>query len=99
MAYVARLKTEYNERIVSALKEEFGYKNVMQVPKLEKIVVSRGVGAAVAAMPFYVRRATVMAGRRRPRAAHRREHVARRPLSHATRTTPSMPLMRRSGNA
>jgi large subunit ribosomal protein L5 len=48
MAYVARLKTEYNERIVSALKEEFGYKNVMQVPKLEKIVVSRGVGAAVA---------------------------------------------------
>jgi large subunit ribosomal protein L5 len=48
MAYVARLKKEYNERIVSALKEEFGYKNVMQVPKLEKIVVSRGVGAAVA---------------------------------------------------
>ncbi len=48
MAYVARLKKEYNERIVSALKEEFGYKNVMQVPRLEKIVVSRGVGAAVA---------------------------------------------------
>ncbi len=48
MAYVSRLKKEYNERIVSALKVEFGYKNVMQVPKLEKIVVSRGVGAAVA---------------------------------------------------
>ncbi|WP_298484213.1 50S ribosomal protein L5 [uncultured Maribacter sp.] len=48
MAYVARLKTEYTERIVGALKEEFGYKNIMQVPKLEKIVVSRGVGAAVA---------------------------------------------------
>ena len=48
MAYVSRLKKEYNERIVSALKEEFGYKNVMQVPKLERIVVSRGVGAAVA---------------------------------------------------
>jgi len=48
MAYVARLKTEYKERIVGALKEEFGYKNIMQVPKLEKIVVSRGVGAAVA---------------------------------------------------
>lgn len=48
MAYVSRLKKEYNERIVSALKEEFGYSNVMQVPKLEKIVVSRGVGAAVA---------------------------------------------------
>ncbi len=48
MAYVARLKKEYRERIVNALKEEFGYKNVMEVPKLEKIVVSRGVGAAVA---------------------------------------------------
>lgn len=48
MAYIPRLKKEYKERIVLALKEEFGYKNVMQVPKLEKIVVSRGVGAAVA---------------------------------------------------
>jgi large subunit ribosomal protein L5 len=48
MAYVTRLKKEYNERVINALKEEFGYKNIMQVPKLEKIVVSRGVGAAVA---------------------------------------------------
>jgi len=48
MAHVARLKKEYSERIVSALTEEFAYKNVMQVPRLEKIVVSRGVGAAVA---------------------------------------------------
>lgn len=48
MAYVARLKKEYKERVVNALKEEFGYKNVMEVPKLQKIVVSRGVGAAVA---------------------------------------------------
>ena len=48
MAYVARLKKEYKDRIVAALTEEFGYKNVMQVPKLQKIVVSRGVGAAVA---------------------------------------------------
>ncbi|MDF4221414.1 MULTISPECIES: 50S ribosomal protein L5 [Maribacter] len=48
MAYVARLKKEYKERIVAALTEEFGYSNVMQVPKLEKIVMSRGVGAAVA---------------------------------------------------
>ncbi len=48
MAYVARLKKEYKERVIAALTEEFGYKNVMQVPKLEKIVVSRGVGAAVA---------------------------------------------------
>ncbi len=48
MAYVPRLKQEYKERIIKALTDEFGYKNVMQVPKLEKIVVSRGVGEAVA---------------------------------------------------
>jgi len=48
MAYVARLKKEYGERIVDALKQEFGYNNVMEVPRLKKIVVSRGVGAAVA---------------------------------------------------
>ncbi len=48
MAYVARLKQEYKDKIVPALTEEFGYKNVMQVPKLEKIVISKGVGAAVA---------------------------------------------------
>jgi len=47
MAYIPRLKDEYRNRVVPALKEEFGYKNVMQVPKLEKIVLSRGVGAAV----------------------------------------------------
>ncbi len=45
--YTPRLEQEYKERIIDALMKEFGYKNVMQVPKLEKIVVSRGVGAAV----------------------------------------------------
>ncbi|APY10366.1 50S ribosomal protein L5 [Seonamhaeicola sp. S2-3] len=48
MAYSPRLKEEYKSRVISALTEEFGYKNVMQVPKLEKIVISKGVGAAVA---------------------------------------------------
>ncbi len=48
MTYIPRLKQEYSERVISALKEEFGYKNVMQVPKLEKVVISKGVGAAVA---------------------------------------------------
>jgi large subunit ribosomal protein L5 len=47
MAYTPRLKQEYKDRVISALKEEFGYKNVMEVPKLEKIIISRGVGAAV----------------------------------------------------
>jgi large subunit ribosomal protein L5 len=48
MAYTPRLKQEYKDKIVSTLTEEFGYKNVMQVPKLKKIVLSRGVGDAVA---------------------------------------------------
>ena len=48
MENMPRLKKDYNDRIVAALKEEFGYKNVMQVPKLEKIVISKGVGAAIA---------------------------------------------------
>jgi large subunit ribosomal protein L5 len=48
MGYVPRLKEEYTNKIVNSLVEEFGYSNVMQVPKLQKIVVSKGVGAAVA---------------------------------------------------
>jgi len=48
MGYIPRLKEEYRSRVMNALTDEFGYKNVMQVPKLTKIVVSRGVGAAVA---------------------------------------------------
>ncbi len=48
MGYSPRLKEEYKSRVVKALTEEFGYINVMQVPRLQKIVISRGVGAAVA---------------------------------------------------
>ena len=48
MGYTPRLKEEYKSRVVKALTDEFGYKNVMQVPKLDTIVVSRGVGNAVA---------------------------------------------------
>ena len=47
MNYTPRLKQEYNDRIVNNLKETFSYKSIMQVPKLKKIVLSRGVGAAV----------------------------------------------------
>ena len=47
MAYIPRLKEEYKSRVIAALKEEFGYSNIMEVPKLEKIVLSKGVGAAV----------------------------------------------------
>jgi large subunit ribosomal protein L5 len=48
MSYQPRLKKEFNDRIVSSLKEEYSYKNVMMVPKLQKIVLSKGVGGAVA---------------------------------------------------
>lgn len=48
MGYSPRLKEEYKSRVINALKEEFGYSNVMQVPKLKSITVSRGVGSAVA---------------------------------------------------
>ncbi len=48
MSYIPRLKQEYKDKIVKELYEEFGYKSVMQVPKLLKIVVSKGVGAATA---------------------------------------------------
>ena len=47
MSYQPRLKKDFNERIVSSLKKEYSYKNVMMVPKLMKIVISKGVGAAV----------------------------------------------------
>tara|TARA_A200000113_G_scaffold46668_1_gene38058 strand:- start:8270 stop:9118 length:849 start_codon:yes stop_codon:yes gene_type:complete len=47
MSYIPRLKNEYKTSIVDKLVKEFSYDNVMQVPKLEKIVISKGVGAAV----------------------------------------------------
>jgi large subunit ribosomal protein L5 len=46
-AYVPRLRTQYDEAIKAALTEQFGYKNVMQLPKLDKIVLNMGVGEAV----------------------------------------------------
>jgi len=46
-AYVPRLRTEYDETIKPELIKEFGYKNVMMAPKLDKIVLNMGVGEAV----------------------------------------------------
>jgi len=42
----ARLKERYQKEVVPALKKEFGYKNVMAVPKVEKVVVNMGLGDA-----------------------------------------------------
>ena len=43
---MSRLKELYNNEIKNALKEKFGYKNVMEIPKVEKIVINMGVGEA-----------------------------------------------------
>ena len=43
---VPRLKDKYTKEVIPALLQEFGYKNVMQVPRLEKVVINMGVGIA-----------------------------------------------------
>lgn len=48
MAYIPRLKTEFKERIASTLMERFQFKSPMQVPRITKIVLSQGLGKAVA---------------------------------------------------
>ena len=48
MSYSPRLKKQYKEEIIPSLTEKFGYKTVMRVPKLQKIVISQGLGDAVA---------------------------------------------------
>ena len=48
MTYTPRLQEKYRNEIVAALTERMGYKNIMQVPKLEKICLNQGVGEATA---------------------------------------------------
>ena len=62
MAYSPRLKEEYKSRVIATLTDEFGYSNIMQVPKLQKIVLSKGVGAAVADMSAYQGHASLAKG-------------------------------------
>jgi large subunit ribosomal protein L5 len=45
---MTRLKERYVKEVAPALKKEFGYKNVMAIPKLEKIVINMGLGEAIA---------------------------------------------------
>jgi large subunit ribosomal protein L5 len=47
MSYTPRLQEKYRNEVVPALQEKFKYKSLMQVPKVEKIVISQGVGEAV----------------------------------------------------
>lgn len=47
MARVSRLKEKYQKEVVPALMEKFGYKNVMEVPRLAKVTVNMGLGEAI----------------------------------------------------
>ncbi|MHA6690398.1 50S ribosomal protein L5 [Devosia sp. A449] len=47
-AYVPRLRTEYEDNIRKIMQEQFSYTNIMQMPKLDKVVLNMGVGEAVA---------------------------------------------------
>lgn len=46
MSYTPRLKQKYREEVAPALREQFGYKSVMEIPKIEKICINQGVGDA-----------------------------------------------------
>jgi large subunit ribosomal protein L5 len=65
--YTPVLKTRYRQEIVPALMKEFSYKTIMQVPKLEKIVLNQGVGQAIAdkkLLEFSVKELTDIAGQK-----------------------------------
>lgn len=64
---MARLKLKYDEQVVPAMKSEFGYKNSMQVPKLEKITINVGLGEAtqnIKALDSTVAEITAIAGQK-----------------------------------
>lgn len=67
MMYTASLKTRYIREIVPALMKEFGYKSIMQVPRLEKIILNQGVGQAIAdkkLLEFSVKELSDIAGQK-----------------------------------
>jgi large subunit ribosomal protein L5 len=65
--YTPVLESRYKEEIIPALMKEFSYKTVMQVPRLEKIVLNQGVGQAIAdkkLLEFSVKELTDIAGQK-----------------------------------
>lgn len=64
---MARLKDKFNEEVAKALMEKFGYQNVMQIPKIEKVIINMGVGEAVGnpkALDAAVNDMTIIAGQK-----------------------------------
>jgi hypothetical protein len=68
--YTPRLKAVYKAKIRAALKEEFGYKNDMQIPRLDKIVLNMGVGEAVKDTKKVKQAAEELSADRRPEGRH-----------------------------
>ncbi len=67
MAYIPEMLQKYRDQVVGDLQKEFGYKNLMQVPRLEKITLNMGLGEAVAtaaALEQGVEQLTVIAGQK-----------------------------------
>ena len=67
MAYVPQMLEKYRNEVVADLQKEFGYKNVMQVPRIEKITLNMGLGEAVqnaAAIEQGVEQLTIIAGQK-----------------------------------
>lgn len=65
--YTPALKSKYKDEIVPALMKEFSYQTVMQVPKLEKIIINQGVGQAIAdkkLLEFSVKELSDIAGQK-----------------------------------
>jgi large subunit ribosomal protein L5 len=65
--YTPVLKTRYKKEIIPVLMKEFSYKTIMQVPRLEKIVLNQGVGQAIAdkkLLEFSVKELTDIAGQK-----------------------------------
>jgi len=67
MDFKPNLRKKYSDEIMPNLKKEFGYKSVMQIPKLEKIIINQGVGQAVAdkkLLDVAVKEVTAIAGQK-----------------------------------
>jgi large subunit ribosomal protein L5 len=75
---MARLQAQYKEQVIPALVEQFGYKSVMEVPRIEKITLNMGVGEAIGdkkVMEFAVNDMRLIAGQQ-PVVTHARKSVA-----------------------
>ena len=67
MDFKPNLRKKYSDEIIPNLKKEFGYKSVMEIPKLEKIIINQGVGQAVAdkkLLDVAVKEITAIAGQK-----------------------------------